>query len=54
MAKTEERQMQVEVNNGPVLILPRWKNHLKGTQVETLQQEVTPNLYGCMENRGVS
>lgn len=37
MAKTEERQMQVEVNNRPVLILPRWKNHLKGAQVETLQ-----------------
>lgn len=37
MAKTEERQVQVEVNNRPVLVLPWWKNYLKGTQVETLQ-----------------
>lgn len=36
--------MQVEVNHRPVLILLWWKNHLKGTKVETLQHRNTSYL----------
>lgn len=36
--------MQVDVDNGAVLILPGWKNHLERTEAEGLRQKPTHML----------
>lgn len=41
MGETEEREMQVDVDNRSVLILPWWKNHLEGTKAEALTHRKT-------------
>lgn len=41
MAEEEERQMQVDVHDRPVLVLPRWENHLEGTEAERLRDRKT-------------
>lgn len=41
VAEEKERQMQVDVHDGPVLVLPRWEKHLEGTQAERLREGKT-------------
>lgn len=41
MCETEERQMQVDVDERAVLVLPGWKNYLKRTEAEGLTETPT-------------
>lgn len=39
VAEEEEREMQVDVYDGSVLVLPGWENHLEGTEAERLREK---------------
>lgn len=41
MAKEEERQVQVNVQDRSVLVLPRGENHLEGAEAERLREGKT-------------